>query len=388
MKHIVIAGGGYAGLMSALRLQPQIKRDQARVTLINANPNFTERIRLHQVAAGQILMQHRISDFLCGTRVEFVQDVVREIKPNTQELRLSERSMSYDTLVVALGSQVDQDAIPGIRDHAYTLDPYSAQQLRTRLAKGGRLLVIGGGLTGIEAATEFAEQVGVDVHLATRGALGAVLSRKGRDHLLQRLSALSITLHEHLDITAIEADHASSNRSDLAFDLCLWAGGFKASPLIAEAGFAVNEQGQMIVRETLQARDYDNIYGVGDAALIKMEAGQGLRMACAVGMPMGVHAANNIANDLSNKRLEPFQFSYMLQCISLGRQDALVQFVQSDNQPKQSIVTGRIGAVIKEAICRYTIFSLRLEQRWPGSYRYPKGLQARQTTVYDAQPQM
>jgi NADH:quinone reductase (non-electrogenic) len=376
MQHIVILGAGYAGLLSALRLQPQIKQGKARVTLVNGSDTFVERIRLHQVASGQVIKQRRILDFLKGTGINFVQDMVRHINPQEQCVTLDDHVLNYDTLVVALGSHVNRDAIAGIRDHAYTLDRQSAQKLQNRLQDGGRLLVIGGGLTGIEAATEFAERPNVDVHLVTHGVVGAGLSTGGRDHVRNTLVRLGVTVHEQVRVSAIHEGYAESDHDKLNFDACLWAGGFTTSPLVAESGFAVNPNGQMLLRDTLQSLEYDNVYGVGDVASITMQSGQPLRMGCAVGMPMASHATNNIASALNHEKIQPFRFSYMFQCISLGRHDALIQRVHGDDTPQDRIFTGRLGAFLNENICRYTVFSLQLEKRLPGSYRYLKGISA------------
>lgn len=132
----------------------------------------------------------------------------------------------------------------------------------------------------------------------------------------------------------------------------------------------------MLLRDSLQSLDYDNVYGAGDVASIIMESGQPLRMACAVAMPMGSHVADNIASSLNHETVQPFRFSYVGQCISLGRHDALVQLVHGDDSPKDRIFTGRLGAFIKENICRFTVLSLQLEKRLPGSYMYPKGISA------------
>src|SRR5437764_1270392 len=74
-------------------------------------------------------------------------------------------------------------------------------------ARGGRLLVCGGGLTGIEAAAEIAEAwAGVKVVLATRDRLGARLSEKGRAHLRRVFAKLGIALHEGAEIARLAAD--------------------------------------------------------------------------------------------------------------------------------------------------------------------------------------
>jgi len=376
MQQVLILGAGYGGLLTALRLQPQIKNKTAQVTVVNAVDTFTERVRLHQIATGQRLKQYSIPTLLKGTGVNFVQDFVRHIDPQTQTVTLDHDVLSYDVLVVALGSRVNRTAIDGISDYAYTLDRQSASDLNQKLAHGGKLLVIGGGLTGVEATTEYAERDNIEVHLVTRGYVGEGSSDKGRDHIRTVLRKNKVTLHEQVTVTQLHADHADSNQGRLDYDVVLWAGGFCASPLAKDAGFTVNAQGQMLVRDSLQSVDYDNVYGVGDVASVMMQSGNTLRMACAVAMPMGAHGADNVSHYLNGDAQEAFQFAYMLQCISLGRRDGLVEFMQPDDTPKGNIITGRRGAWVKEIICRYTIWSLQLEKRFPGMYWYPKGVEA------------
>jgi hypothetical protein len=67
----------------------------------------------------------------------------------------------------------------------------------------------------------------------------------------------------------------------------------------------------------------------------------------------------------------PFDFGYAIQCISLGRREGLVQVVNRDDSPRERIVSGRLGAWIKEAISRYAYASVPLTRRWPGFYRWP-----------------
>lgn len=385
MQHILILGAGYGGLLAALRLQPQIKQGKAKVTLVNASDTFTERIRLHQLASGQSRKTINIPEFLKGTGIEFVQDYVRHIDPDHNHVTLDHHTLDYDVLAIALGSRVNREAVPGIHDHAYTLDRASAQELESELKNGGKLLIIGGGLTGVEAATEFGERDNVDVYLVTYDVVGAGLSPAGQAHIHETLQRLGVTVHEHVSVDEIHATYADSSDGKLEFDACLWAGGFKASPLAAQSGFLTNDIGQLLVRDTLQSIDYDNVYGIGDAASIIMQNGNPLRMACAVAMPMGSHAADNIAKHVNQQAVDPFQFAYALQCTSLGRRDALVQMVNADDTPKDQIFTGRLGAFIKEMICNYTIFSLRLEKRMPGAYWYPKGVQAVSQVVPVAQ---
>ena len=84
-------------------------------------------------------------------------------------------------------------------------------------------------------------------------------------------------------------------------------------------------------------------------------------MACATGLPAAAHAVRSIAARLAGREPKPLRFRYINQCISLGRNDALIQFVRGDDSPRDAVLTGRAGARYKEAIVR----SAYLAQRHP-----------------------
>lgn len=370
MKHVVIIGAGYSGLMTALRLQ----RQNIRVTLINKSATFDKRIHLHQIAAGRKIPTFNLQDFLSNTRVQFVQAYVQNVLPDQKQIVLEDRIVDYDILVIATGSHVNRDIIPGIREHAYTLDAASVKQFREQLTPGKRILVVGGGLTGIEAAAEFAAQFRVG--LVTNSQIGENLSPKAAQYIRDSLTRAGVTLYEGVTVREIHRDHVDTHTGQMPFDLCLWAGGFVANPLATQAGFSVTRAGQMRLRDTLQSIDHDHVFGVGDAGAVTMQNGAILRMSCETAMPAGVHAADNIIRLLDGKPSQPFDFGYTMQCIDLGRGAALTQFVRADGTPTSHILTGLVGKLVKTMISHYTILSLRLEKWLPGSYRYPKGIQA------------
>ena len=380
-QRILILGAGYGGMMTALRLAKKSNRQQVHIQLVNASPVFVERIRNHQLAVNQDLKVRRIPDLLQGTGVEFIEARVTAIRPK-EKLVLIERNntsqtLAYDKLVYALGSIVDKDTVPGIREYAYTLDKDSSQALAQALpdvvTSKGRAVIIGGGLTGIEIATELAETYPLlDVKLITGGVLGEGVSEKGRTYLREVFAKLDITRLENTPVDAIHEDAVVTSAGDaIDYDVCIWAGGFKALPLAKDAGLAVNAIGQLLIDAEMHSISDADIYGVGDAATFIPEVGFDIRMACATAMPMGVHAADNLAAWLAAKPENPFRFAYVLQCISLGRDEGLVQMVQKDDTPKEQIITGKTGAWIKEQICRYTIFALHTTRRL-GFYKYPQ----------------
>jgi NADH dehydrogenase len=378
---IIVLGGGYAGTLAALRLAGKTKRQATDIVLVNGVDHFVERIRHHQLAAGQRRKALPFAKLLAGSGVRFVRGWCTALSPTRKELTVEtptgSATLTYDYLIYALGSSAEKTRVPGVADYAYTLaDETTAGQLQQRAqalaAQQGRLLMIGGGLTGIEAATELAESYpGLQVTLATKGKLGATLSPAGAAHVRRVFAKLGIALVEETAIERLRANaaHTSDGRA-LSFDACLWAGSFVVPKLAAVAGLPVDKGGRILVDEWLRVNNDDSIYAAGDAAATP------LRMACATALPMGAYVADHLAAQISGKAAPaPFEFAYLLQCISLGRHNGLVQFVQIDDTPKPRILTGWLAARIKELICRFTVWSLHQERRWAGSYLWSQGPQ-------------
>lgn len=374
--HIVILGAGYAGLLSALRLANQTRRAPVEITLINALSTFTERIRLHQVIVGQQLKQHPIEKILKGTGIRFVQARVSAISPDSHHLTLQtaagETTLAYDTLVYALGSRTNTALITGAADHAVTLDaPLGwAGQLRAVSERGGAVVVIGGGLTGLEAVTEIAETYpAAKIHLVTRGRLGNDLTPAAETYLRKILSDFRVNIHENTTIRAVDSGQVVfSGGETLPFELCVMAAGFTAAPLARQSGLSVNANGQVMVDAFFRSVSHPDIFAIGDSAAFEADANLTLRMGCAVAMPMGYHAANVLAALIHGEEPQPFAFGFMVRMMSLGRRRGLVQFVDAHDQPTPRFLTGRAGAMFKESICRGTVIAFYLERKVTGLY--------------------
>lgn len=375
--HIVILGAGYAGVLAALRLARQ---GAVRITLVNAVPHFVERIRLHQLAAGQTLPARPLHAMLAGTGVELLIGRALSIDPQAHRVEVAlldgtTRSVAWDRLIYALGSSAGPSLVPGASEHAHTLasEP-GAHALRARLAQlpaGGRIAVVGGGLTGIEAASELAEtHPQLRVSLLTGHALAPGLSSGGRRYVRESLSALGVEVCEASPVRAVEPGGLLLDSGRFAAEVTVWSAGFTASSLAAASGLPVNSRGQLRVGLDLRVAAHPDIFGCGDGAGFA-DGEPALRMACATALPMGAHAADNLAAALAGRPLRPLGFAFFAQCISLGRQRGIVQRVSADDSPRQLIVTERLGARLKEAVCRFTLLALALERRFAGTYRWP-----------------
>ncbi|RZQ59731.1 oxidoreductase [Amycolatopsis suaedae] len=349
----MVLGAGYSGLLAA---NLAARRTSAEVTLVNATDRFVERVRLHQLAAGQRLPDRPLADVV-HRRVNLVVDTVTGIDPAGHAVHLAGRPepLRYDTLVYALGSRTDLTSLPGAAEYAYDVSAAeSGERLAARLRDAGTVAVVGGGLTGIETAAELAEShPRLKVRLVTGGDLGAALSAKGRAHLRKAFARLGVEVRDRAQVTEVRADGLLLDGDEhLAADTVVWTTGFTAPDLAARAGFAVDATGRMLVDTTLRSVSHPDVYAVGDAARARAVTGVELRMACATGLPSAQRVVRAIADRMAGREPEPLRFRYFNQCISLGRRDALIQYVRADDSPVEAVLTGRLAAVYKETIVR------------------------------------
>ena len=378
--NIIVLGGGYAGVMAALRLANKTKRLDTAITLVNALDYFVERPRLHEKATGTTLRNKPIAQMLRGTKAQFLQGWVTTIDPVQQVVKLKttigEQQLPYHYLVNALGSRVARNTIPGVREYAFTLDPYgdlTTDALESKLRANGkkpfRAVVIGGGATGVEAATQIKGRYPQsEVQIITQGEVGAFKGKHVQKHIVSALQEQSITMHENARVCAVEEDDIVLESSQIQADIIIWAGGFSASPLAREAGIRVNAQNQMLVDPYLRSLSHPNIYAVGDVASPVEEPGVPMRMSLFTALITGAQAAENIAAEIKGKPQQPLSFDWQGQGIALGPNDA-VGFSTYPADVAWRLIFRRKAAVrIRNFFVWVLSAMLEMERRFPGSF--------------------
>ncbi|MET0285575.1 MAG: FAD-dependent oxidoreductase [Polyangiales bacterium] len=355
MMRIVVVGAGYAGLTCALRVARKA-RGSAQVTLINGSERFVERIRLHEQAAGIAQPVLELSELLRGTGVQLQLGWVHDVDLAQRTLRVDEQTVSWDQLVLATGSVFADAQVEGAREHAFTLEPRSLPWLESALPaiakRGGRVVVVGGGLTGIEAASEIAEaHRGARVVLITRGEVAPECSPAAREHVRKVLSKLSVELREHTDVSRVEADRLHTPAGELPFAACVWSVGFRASPLAREAGLPVNRLGQVEVDAELRVPSHRHVHIAGDLAYVA-----GMPMGCKSALPMGMALGDNLARIVHGEPARAFKYRHLGYCLSIGRHEAVIQL-------QGRYLRGGLATRVKELVCRGTLWALRGESK-------------------------
>ena len=378
---VLVAGGGYAGLLAANRLAGKLG-DSARIVLVTLGDTLTDRIRLHEAAARGKNVEHALTRLL-NPAIERIDARVLGVNPGARQVTIeqggAEQQLRYDWLVLALGSRFAQ-TMPAQGAHALALtSPRSAHALyRTLrgLPKGARVAVVGGGLTAIELSSEIAEaHPRLRVALISRD-LAPGLRGPAQQQLKRALEKSGVQLELGKRVTALTTDAVHfADGSQQEVTVSVLASGFSPAALGEHFQLPVDVQGRVPVDAQLRVQGLDNVFAVGDlAAPPAGTIGNGLsstRMACATAMPLGAHAADQIVRAVQGQALVPYRYSYIVQCISVGRRQGIVASVNADDQPTGRVLSGRTGALVKELICRFVLAAIRLERMFAGLYAWP-----------------
>ncbi|HZQ60373.1 MAG TPA: NAD(P)/FAD-dependent oxidoreductase [Casimicrobiaceae bacterium] len=316
MHRIVIVGGGAGGLPLASRLGDTLgKQRRAEVTLVDRCATHVWKPLLHEVAAGRMDADAHEVNYLALAhwhRFRFRQGSVAGLERAAHVLHIAAlhdeygdeilppRAQPYDTLILCVGSVSNDFGIPGVSEHAISLDtPVDAGRFHRKLlaacvradgqaAQGKdakvRIVIIGAGATGVELAAEIRQTTrahagyGLDYLDPARDIEIAVVEAAPRilPPLSERIAVAATGLLQdmHIDVrtgtrvTAVRAGSVELATGEiLAADLVVWAAGIQAPAWLRDLdGLEVNRANQLVVRLTLQTTRDDDVFAFGDCA--------------------------------------------------------------------------------------------------------------------------
>ena len=287
----------------------------------------------------------------------------------------SGRALDYDYVIYAVGST---GAVPasvlGAAEFAYPIAELElAQRLRDaidELHPDAPVTVVGAGLTGTETAAELAEQ-GYNVTLVCGGTLTPTLSEPGRRSVAKWLRKRGVTVLEADVVTEVRPDAVVfADGAVRPSAVTIWTAGFGVPQLAAASGLHTDAMGRLLTDETLTSVDDPRVVAAGDAAA---PSGQPLRMSCQAASQLGPQAANTVLSRITGTEPAVIDYAFVGSCISLGRRAATIQLARRNDTAVNFYISGRLGALLKEAICKGTVWGIRREARKPGATFWGKG---------------
>ena len=351
---VAIVGAGYAGLSAYLTLRRRLDWNHQTLSLVNKHAYHYFTTELHtlvggaedeesvSIALGQVV--RRPATLLLAEADRILPEESRLVlKPAPGSLaRVGTAhayfSLRYDYLVVALGSEPEYFNLPGVRENSVVVHSLrSAEALQTRLnhlatlggAGGfGEVIIAGGGLTGVELATEIADAYGRHLRVTLVEAAPEVMP--GLDPYLAKVSRRSLEDKGVTILTGVPVLKAEPERlflkggAVIPFDLLVWAGGVRGPALLAKSGLAVTPRGRGLVSGSLQAKGYPNIYLVGDCAAFKDPAtGLELPPTAQAAVQMGHAAGQAVLARLQGLEAPTFRPNIKGVFVSLGRDEGV-----------------------------------------------------------------
>jgi NADH:ubiquinone reductase (H+-translocating) len=353
-SRILILGAGYAGLRCAQVVSKYLADPGApEVVLVDRNDYHQIITQLPEAVSGRLATDEvavPLAELLKRTPVRFRREEVRDIDLDGKRVVTSEGILTYNTLVVALGSVTAYYGVQGLKDHALTLKSVEDVEEITRRvqqavadaaetpdpARRARLLsfLIGGaGLTGVELAGELAEV------LPTMARAQGIPPTEPRVTLIEAAPAVLPSMPERLQgrAAAILAelgvrlvlgskviaanqegiDLASGDR--LVGNTLVWTGGIMAPPLLGQSGLPTALNGHVPVNEYLQAEGFPDVYVVGDSASLPVLEGESAMPPTAqIAVKQAEAAAYNIVAGWEGWPRRPYKPSDKGQLVSLG----------------------------------------------------------------------
>ena len=365
-KDILILGGGFAGITTAMELEKQlrgeIKRGLIRITLVARDNFFLFTPLLHEVAASDLdasnivnpihkLLHH--ANFFCG-EIEAIDLAAHRVKVGHGVANTPHRhghTLSFDHLVLCPGSVAGFAGVPGVQENALSMRTLAdAVALRNRLIESLEVanadcfaqmraplltfVVAGGGFAGVETAGAINDFLrgalryykalspqNVRVVLVHSGELLLPeLGPKLGAYTAQKLRAAGVDVHLRTRVTACRTDSIElSDGTQIPSHTLVWTVGNAPHPLLGLLP-CMTERGRVRVDEYLEVPDWSGVWALGDAAYIMDEAtGKPHPPTAQHALREGKVVARNIAASLRGHTKAPFRFKTIGQLAAIGQ---------------------------------------------------------------------
>jgi NADH dehydrogenase len=381
MQRIVILGAGFAGLWSAVGAaraldERGIGPDRVEVTVVNATSWHSIRVRNYEADLSDTRVP--LADILdpIGVRLVVAEITGLSVADRTVSCVADGRpfQLAYDRMVFALGSRLVRPPIPGLKEHAFDVDTYdAAMRLGAHLSglarepiSAGRdtVLVVGAGLTGIEAATEMPGRLRAvlaadpkaqpRVILADRSErIGSNMGEGAIAVIAEALAALHVETRPGISVAAVDpsgATLATGERIDAR--TVIWCAGMEASPLTACFPVARDRFGRVQVKPSLKIDGQAAEFAAGDVAWFAVDGTHSCVMSCQHGRPMGRFAGHNVACDLLGEPTLPLTIDWYTTILDLGAWGA----VYTEGWDRRVVAQRAIAKHTKETINRERIY--------------------------------
>lgn len=364
---IIILGGGFGGLYTAMHLEKTLARDpDIEITLVNRENFFLFTPMLHEVAASDLDMTHIVNPIRkLLRRVRFFEGDVEYVDLNNRRVGVSHgqehhhHELEYDHLVLALGSITNFYGLPGLAEHAMTMKSLGdAIHLRNHLISNLEeadfeccphvrapllnFVVAGGGFAGAETiagvndflreAVEFYPHLKEEMLRVVLVHSGDVilpeLGEKLGRYAQQKLAERKVEIHTNAKVTRVTAREVTlSDGTVITTDTLVWTAGTSPHPLLDTLPCR-RERGRVVTDEFMEVPGYPGVWALGDCAAIPDAAtGKAYPPTAQHAIREGRVLAENIRAAVRGGRKKPFVFKTIGLLAAIGRRTGVARIM-------------------------------------------------------------
>jgi NADH dehydrogenase len=349
---LVIIGAGFAGMyaaLSAARLRDirGASPEELEIALVSPEPTLVVRPRLYEPNPETLTAS--LLEVFNAIDVVYVQGSAETVDATSRTVGIAtaeggRKSLSYDRLVVASGSRLFRPNIPGLSEHSFSVDSLEdavaldkhLHGLAKRPATNGRntVVVVGGGFTGIEAATEIPARLrgilGDDaktrvIIVDRNNVIAPDMGLDSRHVIDDALRKLGVETRLGVGVASLDKSGITlSSGEHIVTETVIWAAGIRAAPLTEQISAERDNSGRLIVDRDLRVPGVPGVFATGDAARAACDDdGNYALMSCQHATRMGAFAGNNAAAELLGVPTKPYHQKAYVTCLDLGEAGAL-----------------------------------------------------------------
>ncbi|NJL19818.1 MAG: NAD(P)/FAD-dependent oxidoreductase [Leptolyngbyaceae cyanobacterium SM1_3_5] len=345
---IVILGGGFGGLYTALRLNELPWNQSPEIVLVDQRDRFLFSPLLYELLTGELQtweIAPPYGELLADTRIRFVQSAVSSIDVEGKRVQLETgATLEFDRLVLSLGGEAPLEIVPGAEEFAIpfrTIEDANRLQERLRQLEQSdkdkiRVAIVGAGYSGVELACKLADRLGERGRFRLIERSDKILATSAdfnRDAATKALDDRKVWVDLETEVDSISADTISigykGQIDTIPVDIVLWTIGTKVAQVVQELPLKHSQRGQVVVTPTLQAVDLPDVFAIGDLAECRDADGQLVPGTAQAAFQQAEYCGWNVWASLSateglrsTRPLLPFRYQYLGEMMTLGTDDA------------------------------------------------------------------
>lgn len=273
MKNLVILGGGYGGMRILERLLPDKLPEGILITLVDRNPYHSLKTEFYGLAAGTIPDQHIRVGFPVHPRLKNVYGEITSIDLNKKQILFENREpLSYDELVIGLGCEDKYHNVPGADVYTHSIQTIDKSrktyQTLNNLGSGATVSIVGGGLSGIELASELNEsRPDLKIKLFDRGEhILSTFPERLYNYVEGWFTKHGVEIVHQSNITRVEEFTLYNHDEPVHSDVIVWTAGIRPNKLVRELDIEKDPQGRAILTPHHHIPSDESVFVVGDCA--------------------------------------------------------------------------------------------------------------------------